>query len=279
MELAEPVATQPLRIPGPGPAAGTTRYVVAVVPACDEESRIAQVIRSMPALVRSIVLVDDGSRDGTVARARAVGDARLVVISHALRRGVGAAIESGYRHAFAQGADVAVVMAGDAQMDPRDLEALLGPVLDGTALYAKGNRLDHAEAPRSMPVVRRLAGEVLSRLTSLASGRPVRDSQCGYTAMTRAAWHALGGAGMWPGYGYPNDVWVRLSLADVPVRDVPVRPVYLGKRGGMGARHALLVVPYVIARALVRAQRTQASREWILRPRRQHVDRAQRDRA
>ncbi len=254
MELTEPVAPRPLRAPGPGLAPRTAPCVVAVVPACDEESRIAQVIASMPARVERIVLVDDGSRDGTVARARAVGDDRLLVISHAMRRGVGAAIESGYRHAFAQGADIAVVMAGDAQMDPGDLDALLAPVLDGTALFAKGNRLDHVEAPRSMPVVRRLAGEVLSRLTSLASGRAVRDSQCGYTAMTRAAWDALNGTPMWRGYGYPNDLWVRLSLAGVPARDVPVRPVYLGKRGGMGARHALLVVPYVLARALVRAQ-------------------------
>jgi len=239
---------------GLGSSAHSALSIAAVVPACDEESRIARVIISMPAQVERVVLVDDGSRDGTVARARSVGDRRLVIISHPVRRGVGAAIESGYRHAFANGADVAVVMAGDAQMDPHDLDALLAPILAGGALYAKGNRLDHPEAPTSMPAMRRLAGEVLSRLTSLASGRSIRDSQCGYTAMTRAAWRALGQTPMWPGYGYPNDLLVRLSLADVPVRDVPVRPVYLGKRGGMGARHALLVVPYVVARALVRAR-------------------------
>jgi glycosyltransferase involved in cell wall biosynthesis len=226
--------------------------VWVVVPACDEEARIARVIETMPSRVARILLVDDGSHDDTVARAEAVRDPRLRVLRHVRRRGVGAAIESGYRCAFDEGAGLVVVMAGDAQMDPADLEALIAPVLDGRAGYTKGNRLDHPRAARDMPVARRLAGHVLSALTSAATRRRVRDSQCGYTAIDRASWARLSGAPLWPSYGYPNDVLVRLARARVVVRDVPVRPVYLGKRGGMGARHALLLVPYVIARAIVR---------------------------
>jgi len=226
--------------------------VAVVVPACDEEERVGRVIATMPSRVARIVLVDDGSRDATVARAASVGDPRLVIVSHDVRRGVGAAIESGYRRAFDDGADVVVVMAGDAQMDPDDLERLLAPVASGAAGYAKGNRLDHPRAARDMPFVRRLAGSVLSRLTSIATGMHVRDSQCGYTAIDRDSWGSLSRAPLWSSYGYPNDVLVRLARAGVAVRDVPVRPVYVGKRGGMRARHALLVVPYVIARALVR---------------------------
>ena len=228
------------------------RVVAVVVPACDEEDRVARVIATMPPRVAHIVLVDDGSRDATVARAQSVGDPRLSIVSHDARRGVGAAIDSGYRRAFDDGADVVVVMAGDAQMDPDDLESLIAPVASGEVGYAKGNRLDHPRATRDMPLVRRLAGSVLSRLTSLATGRRVRDSQCGYTAIDRQSWRVLSGAPLWSSYGYPNDVLVRLARAGVVVRDVPVRPVYVGKRGGMRARHALLVVPYVIARALVR---------------------------
>ncbi len=237
---------------GRAPAPAREARVVVVVPASNEASRIGRVLSTMPARVASIVLVDDGSADDTVARAERVGDARLLVLRHPRRRGVGAAIESGYRRAFDDGADVVVVMAGDAQMDPSDLDALIAPVLAGEAGYAKGNRLDHPSASREMPPVRRLAGAVLSRLTSLAIGARVRDSQCGYTAIDRASWEHLARAPLWATYGYPNDVLVRLSRAGVIVRDVRVRPVYLGKRGGMGARHALLLVPYVIARALVR---------------------------
>lgn len=226
--------------------------VAVVVPACDEAPRIAQVIRTMPARVAQVVLVDDGSRDGTAGIARSVGESRLTVITHETRRGVGAALASGYARAFADGADVVVVMAGDAQMDPDDLDALVAPVLTGRAGYAKGNRLDHPSARRAMPLLRRLGGEILSGLTTLALGRIVRDSQCGYTAMDRASYAALGARPIWPSYGYPNDLLVRLHRGGVATCDVPVRPVYVGKRGGMRLRHAALVVPYVLARALTR---------------------------
>ncbi len=228
--------------------------VFVVVPARNEASRIAAVIRTMPRRVERIVLVDDASEDATSARAIEVGDPRLVVVTHPRRRGVGAAIEAGYRRAFADGADVVVVMAGDAQMDPDDLAALVAPLDAGEAGYVKGNRLDHARARSEMPALRRVGGEALSALTSLATGRVVRDSQCGYTALDRASWEVLARAPLWPSYGYPNDILVRLSRAGVEVRDVPVRPVYVDKRGGMRVRHALVLVPWVLTRALLRTR-------------------------
>lgn len=231
---------------GPTVGPATTR-VFAVVPACDEAPRIAAVVRTMPPRVERIVLVDDGSSDDTAGIARSVGDPRLVVVAHGRRRGVGAAIESGYRRAFAEGADVAVVLAGDGQMWPGDLEVVLAPVLRDDAGYSKGNRLDH-ETIHEMPLVRRIGGELLSRATSRAVGTCVRDSQCGYTAISRAAWRQIESTPIWPSYGYPNDLLVRLHRAGVATRDVPVRAVYGDKRGGMRPRHALLV-PWVLLRA------------------------------
>jgi glycosyltransferase involved in cell wall biosynthesis len=227
--------------------------IAAVIPACDEEPRVGRVVATIPPWVERIVLVDDGSRDGTRARARAVGDRRLCVVGHPSRSGVGRAIATGYRRAFADGADVVAVLAGDAQMDPRDLEAVVAPVARGRAGYAKGNRLAHPDVARAMPASRRLGGVALSLLTRAVSGLEVWDSQCGYTAISAYAWSALGRS-VWSGYGYPNDVLVRLARARVVVEDVVVRPVYNDKRGGMGARHALGVVPFVLARAALRAR-------------------------
>src|SRR5579864_3466559 len=99
--------------------------VVVVVPAWDEAPRIGRVILGIPAWVDSIVVVDDASSDGTAEAAREVADPRVEIVRHGNNRGVGAAIVTGYKRALAARrngpCDAFVVMAGDGQMDPRDL--------------------------------------------------------------------------------------------------------------------------------------------------------------
>jgi len=148
------------------------------------------------------------------------------VLEHAHNRGVGAAIASGYASAFASGADVTAVMAGDSQMDPADLPSLVEPVVQGRADYAKGNRFAWPGVYRVMPVSRALGNVVLSFLTRAASGCRVFDSQCGYTAANRRALGIMLSVPMFPRYGYPNDLLCRLGAHGARVVDVPVRPVY-----------------------------------------------------
>lgn len=228
------------------------KNIAVVVPAYREAERIGRVLERIPSLVDSVFVVDDGSDDETAAVAGAAGDARVHVHRHELNRGVGAAIATGYRLAFEGGADVAVVMAGDDQMDPRDLRSLLDPVCDEGVAYAKGNRLAWPGARRRMPTLRFLGNHVLSWLTRLVTGLRVQDSQCGYTALSAGAAHAVDLEKLWPRYGYPNDLLGALAASRLEVRDVPVRPVYAGEPSGIGWRHALLVIPFVLARVLGR---------------------------
>src|SRR5689334_13059989 len=99
--------------------------VAVVVPAFDEEERVARVVSGVPPWVDRVIVVDDGSRDGTADAARRAAGGRATLVRHDANRGVGASIATGYRVAFGEGADVAVVMAGDDQMDPRDLGDVL----------------------------------------------------------------------------------------------------------------------------------------------------------
>src|SRR6185437_15714203 len=117
------------------------KRVAVVVPAHDEQDLIAPTLAGIPAFVDRIYVVDDGSRDSTVERARATGDSRIEVVEHDRNRGVGAAIVSGYRRALADDMDATAVMAADNQMDPADLELLALPVVRGEVDYAKANRL------------------------------------------------------------------------------------------------------------------------------------------
>jgi glycosyltransferase involved in cell wall biosynthesis len=230
--------------------------ITVVVPAYNESKHIEATLRAMPSFVDHILVVDDGSQDDTATRAANVPDARVRVFRHGHNRGVGAALRTGYERAFAAGTDIAVVMAGDGQMDPADLPALLAPVVAGEADYTKGNRLVHPEVVRRMPLTRLLGNRVLSFLTRRATGLSVHDSQCGYTALHRRVgerlpWHAL-----WHGYGYPNDLLGILQQHRARVRDIMVRPIYADEQSGVRLRHALVIVPYILTRVL--AQRTLA---------------------
>lgn len=226
--------------------------IAVVVPAYNEAKLIARTLGSIPAFVDQIVVVDDGSQDNTAAIAKCVPDSRVIVEQHVRNRGVGAAIATGYQSAFHHGADVAAVMAGDAQMDPGDLRALLDPLLDGRADYAKGDRLSHPLAFSSMPLSRFIGNHVLSLLTRWVTGLSVRDSQCGYTALARHVTEQLAWRSLWHGYGYPNDLLGHLAEQDARVCDVVVRPIYADERSGIGLRHALIVIPFVLARVLYR---------------------------
>jgi glycosyltransferase involved in cell wall biosynthesis len=232
--------------------------VVVVVPALDEAPRIADVLRGIPARVDSIVVVDDASTDGTADAARAAGDARVEVLQHSRNRGVGAAIATGYRHALASpggSRDAFVVMAGDGQMDPRDLPSLVAPICRGEADYVKGDRFRSPETRRTMPRGRRLGGAFFSWATALAIGVPISDSQCGYTAISRGACDRLDLDKLWPGYGYPNDLLSQLALRDLRIAEVPVRAIYADEVSRLRLTHIPVIAAIVGRAGLRRAQR------------------------
>lgn len=241
-------------------------YVAVVVPAFDEEDRIGEVISSLPPLVDRIVVVDDASHDRTAEVARSIGDSRVEVIVHPHNRGVGASISTGYRAArierseshdlsAAKRADVVVVMAGDGQMDPADLPAVIAPIAEGRADYVKGNRLRHARAA-DMPWLRRTGSGVLGVLTARAIGvRGLGDSQCGFTAISGELVDRLPIERLFPRYGYPNDLLSMVCLAGGRVSEVPIRPVYSGQRSGLKPRHFVVMLG-LITRAYVRRRLT-----------------------
>lgn len=232
--------------------------VAVVVPARDEERLIRTTLVGIPTFVDHVVVVDDGSRDRTAQRVREVGDPRVELLRHRTTRGVGAALVSGYARAFERGAGVAAVMAGDGQMDPADLASVLAPAVEGRADYVKGDRLSHGSARSAMPTERWLANHVLTRLTRLATGVRLTDSQCGYTALTRSAAERLPLGRLWAAYGYPNDLLSLAATHGLRVAEVVVRPVYGEEESGLGLREALRCLPPVLARASWRRARAWA---------------------
>jgi glycosyltransferase involved in cell wall biosynthesis len=216
------------------------KTVAVVVPCFNEAEQIGGVLETMPDFVDCVIVVDDVSADGTAEVVRRHiasegGKPRTILIEQPSNQGVGAAILAGYKEAVERKMDVTAVMAGDGQMDPKQLRLLVGPVAHGDADYAKANRLYYRQAWASTPRTRYLGNAFLSMLTKIASGYwHVADSQTGYTAISLEALQTTDLEGLYPRYGYPNDLLVRLNVHNFRVADVPIRPLYgVGERSKM----------------------------------------------
>ena len=201
--------------------------VAAVVPAYKEEAMISTVIETMPEFVDHIVIVDDCSPDATSDVVRSVGSPRVTLIRHEVNQGVGGAIITGHKAALELGADVNVIMAGDAQMDPQHLPALLDPVTDGGYGFAKANRFFAPESFEGMPRHRVFGNIVLSFMTKLASGYwHLFDPQNGYTAVRAEVLRNIPLEHVAKRYSFENDFLIHLNIQQVSAVDVPVPAVY-----------------------------------------------------
>ena len=214
------------------------KSVGVVVPCHNEGHLVGTVIETMPEYVDRIIVVDDVSSDDTAEivadYAERIPD-RVRLLRHERNGGVGAAIVTGYKAAVEERLDMTAVMAGDAQMDPGDLAALLDPVVEDRCDYSKGNRLFTGDAWETIPKVRYLGNSALSLMTKIASGYwHVADSQTGYCVATLKALETIDLDALYPRYGFPNDMLVQLNIYGFRVRDVPIKPVYgVGERSGI----------------------------------------------
>jgi len=235
------------RAPGLKTGSGSTgrKTIAVVVPCYNEAKKIGTTLATIPPSVERIYVVDDNSKDESVQVILdvAAGDPRVCLIRHEVNRGVGAAISTGYLRCIADRIDVAVVMAGDGQMDPADLPALTVPVLEDEADYVKGNRFFHRTGTGEIPRHRLYGNLVLSILTKIVSGYwHVSDTQCGYTAISLEAMEAIDWTKVYPRYGCPNDMLTKLNIADMRVAEVAVHARY-GQDWSSGMKVTRVALP------------------------------------
>jgi len=213
------------------------KNISVLIPAYNEEKLIEKTIQSVPDFVDKIVVTNDSSTDKTrkIVQGLMNNNPKLLLINHKKNQGVGGSIATMYKWARDNRMDIAVVMAGDGQMDPSDMPNLLDAIIEDGADFSKGNRLLTRDVREKMPFVRYYASQFLSLATKVASGYwQVLDPQSGYTAISKKALDQIDWDKMYKRYGMPNDLLVRLNVANMKVKDVPINPVYnIGEKTGI----------------------------------------------
>ena len=178
--MAEPVTTATRDAADPRPVAVRR---LAIVPAYNEADAIEDVIEELRAVdpELEIVVVDDGSRDGTAARAEKLG---VEVVRLPFNLGIGGAMQTGYQYARDHGFDLAIQVDGDGQHDPGEIAALIEPVVSGKADMAVGTRFAGGRRYRP-PFARRVGIQIFAGMVSLITGQRVTDTTSGFRAVNR----------------------------------------------------------------------------------------------
>ena len=158
--------------------------MLVIVPSLNEEASLPRTLDELKGAAPDVdvLVVDDGSRDGTSEVARRQG---VAVLRHAYNLGVGGALQTGFRWAVERGYDIGVQLDADGQHDPRDLEALVAPVREGRCDVAIGSRYVARTAYKA-PLTRRVGMLVFAALVRLAIGQAIRDTTSGFRAYGRA---------------------------------------------------------------------------------------------
>jgi hypothetical protein len=203
--------------------------LAVVISALDEAGTIGSVVAAVPRRIPGIasvgvIVIDDGSSDGTAEVALAAGADRIV--QHRRNRGLAANFCDGMHAALAQGADVVVHLDGDGQHDPSYVPLLVAPILDGRADVVVGVR-PLADAAGMSPVRRhgnRFGSWFLRRLTKL----PISDATSGYRAFSREALMRLD---VMSDYTYTLETLIRAARLRLAVHEVvvPVLPRLIGE--------------------------------------------------
>ncbi len=207
------------------PVAAQKMKVVAVLPAYNAEKTLARTLADIPRdVVDEIILVDDASKDGTVALAKKLG---LTVYAHERNRGYGANQKTCYAKALEHGADVVVMCHPDYQYDPRIIPQLVDPILRGEADAVFGSRMMKGGALEGgMPLWKHNANILLTAFENVMLGTYLTEFHSGFRAYSAKVLRSIRFEKNSDGFIFDTEIIVQILIQHFKITEIPIRTRY-----------------------------------------------------
>jgi polyprenyl-phospho-N-acetylgalactosaminyl synthase len=194
--------------------------IMVIVPAYNEGSVIEGTVRNLLSAGYEVIVVDDGSQDGTAA----VRELPVVYIRHVVNLGQGAALETGMNYALRAGAGIAVHFDADGQHDCRQIGRLLAPILDGSADVVFGSRFLRKTDAARVPFKKRVLLRAGILISWLLTGVRLSDTHNGLRALSRRALEKV--RLQENGFAHATEILQRVREAGLRLVEVPITVSY-----------------------------------------------------
>ncbi len=210
--------------------------ITVVIPCYNVAKHIKDVIGNIPGSISYIIAVNDCSKDDTesILLNLANENKKIIYIRHEVNQGVGGAMISGYKRSMELNADITIKMDGDGQMDAAYIPALVKPLVNDKADFAKGNRFRDLKALQAMPLSRRIGNLGLSFIIKAASGYwNVFDPTNGFTAIKNETLKSMNFNKIHKRYYFETSMLIELYYANAVVNDIPMKAKYGDEVSGL----------------------------------------------
>ncbi|PKL50388.1 MAG: glycosyltransferase family 2 protein [Planctomycetes bacterium HGW-Planctomycetes-1] len=204
--------------------------IVVTIPAYNEQATVGQVISDVPRAIEGIdeikiVVIDDGSSDGTAAAASQAG---ATVHSLGNNKGLGEAFSQGIRMGLSLGADIIVNIDADGQFNPKDIPLLVAPILKDEADMVTASRFADASLEPQMPWIKKWGNRRVANIVNNLGGLDMKDVSCGFRAYKRDAALRVTLLG---GHTYTHEVILDMAFRGLRIVEVPVKVLGVRKVG------------------------------------------------
>lgn len=193
-----------------------------IIPAYNESSQINRLVSEVKARGLDVLVVDDGSGDGTAENASRAG---ATVLRNEANAGKGACLRKGFGYCLERDFEAVITMDGDGQHLAEDLPRFISAAADPGGDIIIGNRMLEI---REMPWIRVITNRFMSWLTSRLSGQSIPDSQCGFRLIRRRVLEKI--ELKTSKFEIETEILVKAARAGFKIVSVPIKTVYRGEK-------------------------------------------------